>query len=130
MAAKSGYPLASVKQAQTHLITIGFTPDGANAPPLLIGMGFSVSTPSTGVYTVTLDDGAFAGTFSASAHYESRTVNSTARAEIRSTANITSAGTFTVATQSSAGTDANLSAGGIVWITMCLAESSIGFRRG
>jgi hypothetical protein len=122
--AKTGYPLSAVKSPGCHLVLIGFVVNSTSAPTSTFGKGFSVGAPTAGVYTVTLTDGAFPGVYGAHTHLESRTTNSSKRAETRSTANITS-GTFTVATQSSAGTDAALSAGEIVWILLALRNTSL-----
>lgn len=90
-----------------------FVVDGANAPSTILGEGFTVSAPSTGVYTVTLTDGPVKASF-ADAWLSELADASTARAFIGTKTTLLTAGTFTIVTQSSAGTAANLSSGQVV----------------
>lgn len=121
---KSAYSKASWKNPGTHYIEGSFAVNGASAPTTVNGKGFTVSAPSTGVYTITLADGKMAAAYSADCHLESRTTNSSKRAEIRSLAGLTS-GTFTVATQSAAGTDANLSGSEVVHFKVAVRGTSL-----
>lgn len=122
--AKSAYNKKSWKNPGEHTVSGSFTTDGANAPTAVSGKGFSVGAPSTGVYTITLTDGPFPAAYAGYVHLETRTANSNDYAELRSLANLASAGTFTIATQSAAGTDANLT-GPIVHFRLTLRNTSL-----
>ena len=121
--AKGAYSVKSWKNPGEHSVSGHFTTDGANAPTAISGKGFSVSAPTSGVYTITLADGPFADAYDVFVHLETRTTNSNDYAELRSLANLATAGTFTIATQSAAGTDANLT-GPIVHFRMNLRNTA------
>ncbi len=127
---KSGYPLGACKSPGAAVYVGQFVTNGASAPTLIEGQGFTVSAPATGLYTVTLTDGPVAGVYFANAGLEPATAAaSTSRAMIASTAAITTAGTFQILTQSTAGTDADLAVGSSVNFLLIVRNTSI-TRRG
>lgn len=113
---KNSYPVQGSNNPGSVLFAGAFVCDGANAPSVTVGGRFSVSAPASGVYTITLLDGPVAGAWLAMAQLGQTAVNNSARAEVRSATGLTTAGTFTIATQSSAGTDANLSSGSVSFL--------------
>lgn len=122
--AKSAYARKSWKNPGEHTVSGHFTTAGASAPTATSGKGWSVGAPTNGVYTITLTDGAFVDAYDCYVHLETRTANSNDYAELRSLANLATAGTFTIATQSAAGTDANLT-GPIVHFRLTLRNTSL-----
>lgn len=120
--AKRGYP--TLHQSQERVILEGsFICDGANAPSTIRGEGFSVAAPSTGLYTLTIADGRFAGCTTAQAWIvQASGGNDTAFIEGVPDTDVQS-GTFQIQTQSSAGTDANLSSPVEVHFRLCLKNT-------
>ncbi len=116
MPLRNTFPEAGNKTGGVARLSGAFTVNGASAPDatLIVGEGFTVGAPSTGVYTVTLLDGPVKAALACHANLSEGGANSSKRAFIGSKANLSVNGTFTIVTQSAAGTDANLSAGEIV----------------
>lgn len=115
MPLRNTFPDQGQKTGGLAFLRGAFVVNGGSAPTdaNVFGEGFSVSAPSTGVYTVTLTDGLQKYAF-AHAWLSELASNSTARAFVGTKATLLTAGTFTIVTQSSAGTAANLSSGEVV----------------
>lgn len=115
MPLRNTFPDQGTKTPGLAYLRGAFVVNGASAPldANVFGDGFTVSAPSTGVYTVTLTDGLQKYGF-AQAWLSEIGANSTKRAYVGTKATLLTAGTFTIHTQSTAGTDANLSAGEVV----------------
>ena len=118
------YPKSATNNPGEVRISGSFVVNGASAPTEanIKGTGFTVSPPSTGVYTVTLTKGVPRGRLAAFAHLSNGGANNTKRADVRSEADLDVGGTFTIATQSNTGTDANLSGGEIVNFQVVVRE--------
>jgi hypothetical protein len=105
---KSLYSEAYYKNPARQVYEGSFETDGSGAPINLVGAGFSVSTPSTGVYTITLTDGPFKRVITAEAWLEEDLTSSSKRAFVKDAQLLLTTKTFEVVTQSQAGTAANL----------------------
>ena len=124
MAAKSGYPLGGSKSPGAFLLAGSFVTDGTSAPSVTTGAGFTVGAPSTGLYTITLSDGACPGVISAQVSIEDDSGSSTVAALLDDTTTVATNGTFTIQTQSAAGTDADLT-GPIVHFSIWIRNTQV-----
>lgn len=115
MPLRNTFPEQGNKTPGVAYLRGAFVVNGASAPTdaNILGEGFTVSAPATGVYTVSLTDGPVKASF-ADAWLSEIGANSAKRAYVGTKATLPTAGTFTIHTQSSAGTDANLSSGEVV----------------
>lgn len=122
MPLRNTFPEHGTKTGGIARLLGAFVCNGASAPAeaSIVGEGFTVSAPATGVYTVTLTDGPAKGVAFACAHLARGGANNTKRASVLSDADLTVGGTFTIVTQSTAGTDANLSASEVVFFEVCV----------
>lgn len=86
-----------------------FTTAGASAPSVIRGEGFTVSAPSTGTYTITLEHKAYLKPIvTCSLSDATANANDTVRSSAESAGSGATAASFNLITASSAGTDANL----------------------
>ena len=106
MARKTEYSMQSHESPGVHRVSGSFTTAGASAPSTTTGAGFTVSAPSTGVYTIT-GRGTFPGYISFGANLLGST-GSNDDVLFTAIAPTTNPWTATIETQSSAGTAANL----------------------
>jgi hypothetical protein len=104
------YPLKGIAAPGMAILPFSFVTNGASAvtaydlPP-----GWSISAPSTGVYTFTREEGALARCIAlGNPAIEDSTGNANDTVRFGDLDAVVTAGTFTVITASSAGTDANL----------------------
>lgn len=106
---KMGYPLAGSKTPGIALYIGSFVTNGASAPTVVEGNGFTVSAPSTGVYTITIEDGPFPRKpIGCQVSLEDSTSNANDDVRFGDLDSLTTGKTFTIITESSAGTDGNL----------------------
>lgn len=106
---KSTYNLSKGINIPGAAIVAGsFVTAGASAVTDYVLPGMTISTPSSGVYTVTLNDGILAGAVALGISLEDSTTNANDTVRFGDLDAIATAGTFTIITASSAGTDANL----------------------
>lgn len=122
MPLRNTFPEAGHKTGGVARLGGAFVCNGASAPAeaTIVGEGFSVSAPATGVYTVTLSDGPVKAVIGGYAHLARGGANNTKRASILDDSNLTVDGTFTIVTQSASGTDANLSASELVFFEVAV----------
>lgn len=107
-----------------RLIAGKFTTDGANAPSAYELPGMTIAAPSTGVYTITLTHGIRAGFIAVGISLEDSTGNANDTVRWGDLDAIVTAGTFTIITASSAGTDANLT-GPVVHFALLVRDTSL-----
>jgi hypothetical protein len=105
---KALYSESYYKNPARQVYEGSFETDDTGAPINVVGAGFSVGAPSTGVYTVTLTDGPFARVITAEAWLEEDLSSSAKRVQIMSAQTLLTTKAFTLVTQSTAGTAANL----------------------
>lgn len=129
MSGKDLYPLEGVQVPGAAVLVGGFEADGALNPSVFYPdkvRRFTVTKhATTGRWTVTLDQGAFRGVYAAFAQCEPREANSTKRAFVNDSSDLTNGGTFDVRGQSAVGTDANLD-GPIIWLWVVLRHTAVG----
>ena len=107
-----------------------FVVNGASAPVGISGKGFTIGAPSTGAYTITLDNdvltgGPFGGVFAVKCGVFNIGTNSTVRVNAGGGGLVTGASkSFIIRTQSSAGVDANLSSNEVVWFEIVQLPAS------
>ncbi len=106
MARLSTYPAKGFRNPGRVVIEGTFTTAGSSAPSTVLGTGFTVGAPSTGVYTIT-GQGKFNGSYAKWCDV-TRTAGGTESAKITSLAFSSGSWTLTIETQSADGTAANL----------------------
>lgn len=123
MPSTNAYPGPTAKTPALHLIAGRFTVNGASAPTILRGAGFTVSAPASGVYTVAYNDAPFFRIVACGAEMVGSSANNAGRAEVRSN----NSNDLKIATQSAVGTDANLSSGQQVsfWVLLSETENEV-----
>ena len=106
---KNAYAVGGCKSPGCFLVLGSFTCAGdATAVTNVSGKGFSVGNPASGVITITLTDGACPGVYAAFCTIEDSTVNANDTVRFGDLDAVSTNGTFTIITASSAGTDASL----------------------
>lgn len=123
------FPLMGAQFPGCQLIIGGFVCNGASAPTDIGPANcpkFTVSAPATGLYTITLQDGAVAGEVLGVVPFMmDPAANSTKRVLVANFTNLTVDGTMTLQTQSATGTDANLSAPVVAGFMIVVASSVV-----
>jgi hypothetical protein len=102
------YRPMGVKTPGYSLLFGSFTTAGTGAPTVVDGAGFTVSAPSTGVYTITISDGRCSKAIGMGLDLEDSTTNANDTVRWGDLDAVATAGTFTIITASAAGTDADL----------------------
>jgi hypothetical protein len=108
MSIKGGYPFAGNKNPGVFVVQGGFVCNGGSAPTVVVGAGFTVSAPAaTGIYTITLTDGAVPDQIAIIPTISDNAANATSVVRV-GVITVATNGKFTLRTQSTNGTDANL----------------------
>ena len=121
---RRGYKPPPMKTPGGSWLVGKFTTAGAGAPTVTKGAGFTIAAPSTGTYTITLTDGKCAYAIGVGLTLEDATANANDTVRWGDLDAIPTAGTFTIITASSAGTDANLT-GPVVCFALLLFNTSV-----
>jgi len=108
MPRKVAYKDATHKAPGVHRVVGAFVTDGANAPSTVYGAGFTVSAPSTGVYTITSTGDYFLGYVGFGCDLMGSTGSNDVALFSAITTTTATGWTATIETQSAAGTAANL----------------------
>lgn len=122
---RRGYPLQGCKTPGASLLVGSFATANTSAPSVVKGAGFTVSAPSSGVYTITLSDGWCKYAIGVgSPGLEDSTTNANDTVRWGDLDAVATAGTFTIITASAAGTDANLN-GPVVHFAVLLFNTEL-----
>ena len=118
------YPLRA-RLPGVEVVVGSFETDGANAPINTVGKGWSISTPSTGVYTVTMERSCTSLITYASLCDVTTNANDTVRTGTESAGSGSTAASFKIITASAAGTDANLDGPRVSFVAYMISGDSL-----
>lgn len=126
---KGSYQIKGTNIPGAMLLVGKFTTAGTSAPSVYTMPGMTIAAPSTGVYTITIDFGTgvaqpLAGAIGLALSIEDSTTNANDTVRWGDVDAVTTAGTFTIITASSAGTDANLT-GPVIGFELLVWDTSL-----
>jgi len=118
------YPLRA-RLPGVEVVVGSFETDGTGAPVNTVGKGWSISTPSTGVYTVTLEKSCTSLITMATLSDVTTNANDTVRTGTESAGSGSTAASFKIITASAAGTDANLDGPRVNFVAYLISSDSL-----